>query len=296
VASTLVLIKTRSLLPLLQFSEEEEQNIDDLERRLKLFKLFEDLGIKIGEQYDKRRLYERPFVSREIVFSPDKQVTPSVLSESLYRVLAEVPQQEKLPEKTVDVVVKIEDMMDQLQDRVQSSMRLFFNNAKKTTLMADATIGDIQRPTLVYTVEGNSFSEEVIKVLDKELEANAHVVCKILSEDELANLNGEPRLVIFDGPRKGINFKPIARTMKHAERLFPEWDQTSMFGIQIGNKCSDENRQKNCITQIKKWFFTEIFEENTNETHYPWGRKKTTNTKKKAEKKRRKRQGKHFLS
>jgi len=44
VASTLLLIKSRSLLPNLALSEEEEQNISDLEERLKTLSKSEGLG------------------------------------------------------------------------------------------------------------------------------------------------------------------------------------------------------------------------------------------------------------
>ncbi len=48
VASRLILIKSRALLPLLKFSEEEEEEIKDLEYQLAEYKKFKDLSKKIG--------------------------------------------------------------------------------------------------------------------------------------------------------------------------------------------------------------------------------------------------------
>src|SRR3989344_8736955 len=44
VASTLILIKSKSLLPNLNLTEEEEGDIKNLEERLRLYKLFMKLG------------------------------------------------------------------------------------------------------------------------------------------------------------------------------------------------------------------------------------------------------------
>src|SRR3989344_4073772 len=44
VASTLLLIKSQSLLPVLDLTPEEQGSIDDLERRLKLHKIFKELS------------------------------------------------------------------------------------------------------------------------------------------------------------------------------------------------------------------------------------------------------------
>lgn len=133
VASTLVLIKSRTLLPLLQLTEEEEGNIDDLERRLKVYKLFQDLGITVGEQFMKRQVFPREYVSRGVVFSPDKKITTEALHDSLASVLATIPEKEVLPEKRVKTVIHIEDLMDRLVERIETGIATSFNQfvAKK---------------------------------------------------------------------------------------------------------------------------------------------------------------------
>src|SRR3989338_1926873 len=51
VASTLVLIKSKSILPELNLSDEEESDIDDLKRRLAMYELFRGLAQEIRERY-----------------------------------------------------------------------------------------------------------------------------------------------------------------------------------------------------------------------------------------------------
>ncbi|MEZ4114581.1 MAG: segregation/condensation protein A [Candidatus Paceibacterota bacterium] len=44
IAATLILIKSRSLLPNMTLTKEEESQIDDLEARLRLYKIIQDVG------------------------------------------------------------------------------------------------------------------------------------------------------------------------------------------------------------------------------------------------------------
>src|SRR5690606_30660489 len=127
VASTLVLIKSRTLLPLIQLSGEEEQNIDELERRLKLYKLFQELGFHIEQLFLERPIFSRTYAPRDIVFSPDKKMTKANIHAALHEVLATVPQREKLPQKSIEKVIRIEEMMDTLVSRVQKGIQLSFH-------------------------------------------------------------------------------------------------------------------------------------------------------------------------
>lgn len=127
VASTLVLIKSKSLLPLLQLSEEEEQDIDELERRLRMYKTFQDVSEKFQSVFGERPSFSRPYVSREVVFSPDKKMTSENFVQSLRDVFATLPPKERLHEKAVAAVIRIEDVMDRLIDRVQVGIQLSFN-------------------------------------------------------------------------------------------------------------------------------------------------------------------------
>src|SRR3990167_5690510 len=47
VASTLMLIKSRSLLPMLELTEEEEESIHDLENRLALYARTKELAVEL---------------------------------------------------------------------------------------------------------------------------------------------------------------------------------------------------------------------------------------------------------
>src|SRR3954463_13221764 len=53
IASTLLLIKSKSLLPTLHFSLEEEASVEDLENRLKLYQRVPNLTVHIKDRFGK---------------------------------------------------------------------------------------------------------------------------------------------------------------------------------------------------------------------------------------------------
>ena len=59
VASTLVLIKSKSILPNLSLTKDEESDIDDLKRRLAMYELFRNLSMHIKTQFGKKLIFER---------------------------------------------------------------------------------------------------------------------------------------------------------------------------------------------------------------------------------------------
>jgi chromatin segregation and condensation protein Rec8/ScpA/Scc1 (kleisin family) len=76
VASTLMLLKSRSLLPSLELTEEEEGSIEDLERRLKIYARVKELSVEIRKIFGKQIIFEKlPSKKEVIVFSPDKKTT-----------------------------------------------------------------------------------------------------------------------------------------------------------------------------------------------------------------------------
>ncbi len=147
IAATLILIKSKSLLPLLQLSSEEEESIDELKRRLELHKLFGDLGIRIGEEFGMKASYARSYVPREVVFAPDKRLKPQNLLQHLCDALELVPQKEFLPKASVKKVIHIEEMMESLTKRIQEGMQVSFREFAKNS--AGGAVGKEQK---IYTV------------------------------------------------------------------------------------------------------------------------------------------------
>ncbi len=127
VASTLVLIKSKTLLPELNLTKEEETDIDDLKRRLKLYELFRELGAQIKERYGKQYIFERSGRPEVIpVFTPDQRITREHMGRAIHDVINALPKKITLPKATVKKVVSLEEMMTRLADRVTKTLKTSF--------------------------------------------------------------------------------------------------------------------------------------------------------------------------
>jgi segregation and condensation protein A len=129
IASTLVLIKSKSLLPTLDLSSEEQESIDDLEDRLKQYQKYKDLSKHIKDRFGVRTEYFRvPPKDKIVVFTPDKNTSVSRILETIKSVLAAVPKKEFVPKAIVQKVISLEEMMGNLADRITKSMKMSFKD------------------------------------------------------------------------------------------------------------------------------------------------------------------------
>lgn len=127
IASTLVLIKSKSLLPTLDLSSEEQESIDDLEDRLKQYQKYKELSRHLKERFGIHVEYFRiPPKESRIVFTPDKNTTIQRISEAIKSVLAAVPKKEFVPNAIVQKVISLEEMMESLSERITKSMKMSF--------------------------------------------------------------------------------------------------------------------------------------------------------------------------
>jgi len=117
IASTLILIKSKSILPTLELSKDETEEILDLKERLIIYKIFKD---KIGNinylRSQKSYLFSHtPFLNVEVIFSPPKSLDLDMLK-SAFENLLELYQKEKiiLPTKKIKILVNLKDRISNL--------------------------------------------------------------------------------------------------------------------------------------------------------------------------------------
>lgn len=128
IAATLLLIKSKSLIPDLTLSEEENADVEDLKRRLAAYEKVREASRELARIYGKAVMLPAGERAPEVMFAPSQDLSASALAEALARVLAAREEVEELPEARVKPLVTIEEMMDQLAKRVQSAMTLSFKD------------------------------------------------------------------------------------------------------------------------------------------------------------------------
>ena len=129
VASTLMLAKSLSLLPGIQLTQEEEESIEDLERRLRMLSYLKELSSEIKERFGKEVIFEKlPSRERPIIFAPDSKTDIANLSQALDGLLDSLPKAEVMPKAVVRKVVSLEETINSLTERITKSMRMNFHD------------------------------------------------------------------------------------------------------------------------------------------------------------------------
>ncbi|MEK7390748.1 MAG: ScpA family protein [Patescibacteria group bacterium] len=126
VAATLVLIKSKSLLPTLELSSDEQGDIKSLEIRLAMYRRIREAGVGLQERYGTVLLFapeQRNFV--KTVFAPGNLSRAGIMS-AIQRVVAQIPRVEKLPKAVVQKVISLETMIEKLTKRVEQSLKINF--------------------------------------------------------------------------------------------------------------------------------------------------------------------------
>lgn len=127
VASTLLLIKSKSLLPNLSLTEEEQGDIESLERRLKLYKLFKQQTQTLTQHFGKSVLFSKtPTQNIVPIFSPYKTCSIPHLYAHISSVLNNLPKKERLVEAVVQKIVSLEEMIEKLSERISQNLSLSF--------------------------------------------------------------------------------------------------------------------------------------------------------------------------
>lgn len=131
IASTLLLIKSKSLLPTLILTEDEQSDIVDLERRLVIYARIKELSKHVAMAYGVTPLFasQKSLQSRrQPIFAPSPELTLSTLCAAMFDALKRIPIKEKLTDVVVKKVVSLEEMISNLTQRITSSLSMSFRD------------------------------------------------------------------------------------------------------------------------------------------------------------------------
>lgn len=128
-AATLLLIKSKSLLPVLQLTEDEELVIDDLEERLRRYAIIRQGAEVILRDFGKQIAAGRGYApDTEPLFVTDSFTTVEALRLAMGEVLQNLPRKEVKPRVQVRKVISLEEMIDKLEQRIRREMKLRFSD------------------------------------------------------------------------------------------------------------------------------------------------------------------------
>jgi segregation and condensation protein A len=147
VASTLILIKAKSLLPNIPLTEDENKSISALERRVALYQIISQVSGELIKKYGKAVSFTG--VSRNVgpIFTPDPKVTADLLPNLINDIIGRIPPKEaKKPEARVSITISIKEILDTLETRIANIMKCSFDDVVVTAPGGDS------KAQKVYTI------------------------------------------------------------------------------------------------------------------------------------------------
>jgi segregation and condensation protein A len=166
IASTLILIKSKSLLPTLDLTTEEAGEIEDLETRLRLLQIFKNAAKDIREQLKKGAMRSRLQVKKQVVrFAPTDQIDPLKMKWFIDQLVHQLPVPEKKPEKRVAKTISPEEMMNKVINRVRQNMTISFralsgeHKEKKNVIISFLAILELVKLGNVHASQENRFAD-----------------------------------------------------------------------------------------------------------------------------------------
>ncbi|MEI6397003.1 MAG: ScpA family protein [Candidatus Taylorbacteria bacterium] len=138
VASTLLLIKSKSLLPDLNITEEEKGDMNDLETRLKIYQRMKEASKRVNELFGgDQMIFEQSQSAHSRsrfatpVFVPNPEFTLEKARMTLADLINRLPKKEKLPQVIVQKVISLEETIVSLTTRITSHLRMSFKEFTK---------------------------------------------------------------------------------------------------------------------------------------------------------------------
>lgn len=124
VAAKLVLIKSKVLLPMLELSKDEEEDIKDLEGRLRIYREFKQASEYVRKLWDKNSpAYARPLfmsMGEQSIFYPPENLKISDLAKAINNLAAVLkillPEEQTIKRTAVTIEQKMEELLNRFKE------------------------------------------------------------------------------------------------------------------------------------------------------------------------------------
>ncbi|PID55522.1 hypothetical protein CSB45_15610 [candidate division KSB3 bacterium] len=172
VAAKLILIKSQALLPLLQLDEEEESDLEELEKQLAALKVFKDHADTFHALFaHARTCYGNAGIwGQDVCFCPPPEpMTGEDMRRAFLAAIHTIPRIEELEEKIVSDVISLERRIVSIQKSVQERAEIAFSEiTKNTTDRAEVVVSflallELVKQHIVVAKQGGVFDDIILK-------------------------------------------------------------------------------------------------------------------------------------
>lgn len=127
VASTLLLIKSRTLLPTLDLSEDERESVEELERRLAQYAIIRNAAKLLRAQWGAAPLQlAKRAPARPALFAPAEATIGGII-QAAERMLRALPKPEAMAQAAVKPILALEEVIMNVRKRLSSAIRTRFS-------------------------------------------------------------------------------------------------------------------------------------------------------------------------
>lgn len=170
VASTLLLIKSRTLLPTLDLSDEERESVQELERRLARLALIRKASKLLKKQWGVKPLaLPKSAPARPPVFRPAESARDTILV-AAQRILSTIPKAAALAEASVAPVLALEDVIKQVHGRLTRAIRARFSELTKSADRNEVIVYFLAMLELVRSGSASVSQEKLFSDIEIEIE------------------------------------------------------------------------------------------------------------------------------
>lgn len=171
VAARLILLKSRALLPILEFTQEEEEDIDELQRKLEEYRRFRiaAVGLKKMAKEGRVSFSREGFWGISTFFYPPENITVNDLKVAFRKILSEIPEFQLLPQEKLARAIRLEDRIREIQkslkERIEASFGEMIKNksSKVDVIVSFLALLELIKQRLVMARQEDLFKEIYLK-------------------------------------------------------------------------------------------------------------------------------------
>ncbi len=174
VASRLIYLKSRELMPYLMRDDEAEDGIDELEEQLRIYKEFVEASKKLEERFGKMTMMARPYVKvkqLEPVFLPPPSLAIAILFDAYRNVIKRLEPFFALQETSMERIKSVEERIEELKGALEARAKVSFSEvvagarSKMEVVVSFLALLELLRRQIVTVEQKGTFGEiELSKV------------------------------------------------------------------------------------------------------------------------------------
>ena len=169
VAATLLLIKSKSLLPQMNLNQDEEEDIDELRKKLRYLKIIKSTSKNVKDIIFGNVLVKKLQRNKtETKFRPHENISLKNILISLDGLVSRSTFIKEIPEKKVEKQIPLKEVMKNIQNKVQRFLKLNFSeliesNDKKSISVSFLAILELFKNQQIELIQEETFGKIVIE-------------------------------------------------------------------------------------------------------------------------------------